>query len=90
MDEDSGFGIYSTVRCLRVAQGLGRWVRQGGLAGGSPGHSPRGPKRFLHSEGSKNVLCLFTGSIQNIAPAFLQCFVLTMKKRQSTFLGPSE
>ena len=49
-----------------------------------------GQKRFLHSKSAKNVLCLFSGSIQNVAPMFLQCFVLAFQKRQSTFWGPLE
>ena len=44
--------------------------------------------RFLHSKGPKNVLCPFPGSIQNVAIAPAQCFVLALKKRQGTFLGP--
>ena len=49
-----------------------------------------GDKRILHSKGPKNVLRLFSGKRQNIAPGFLQCFVWTLTKRQSTFLGPLE
>ena len=49
-----------------------------------------GQKRFLHFKGPKDILCLFSGWIQNVAIAPAQCFVSKLKKRQSIFLGPLE
>ena len=44
-----------------------------------------GWKRFLHIKGPKNVPCLLSTSIQNIARMWAQCFISNLKKTKSIF-----